>query len=133
MLDFLNLKYEAELVVWFCILGGALAGMGFGLLSVNGKGWKDKLWTVLAWLFIGLAVIAGGLACVAGFMLLITFKWGHLFKALLCGQKRELLNDLDLVHFHRYRFPVIESDFGHDDLLMILYNTSLKDHVRLIK
>lgn len=85
MLDFLNLKYEAELVVWFCILGGALAGMGFGLLSVNGKGWKDKLWTVLAWLFIGLAVIAGGLACVAGFMLLITFKWGHLFKALLIG------------------------------------------------
>ena len=85
MLDFLGLKYEAELVVWFCVLGGTLAGMGYGLLSVNGKGWREKLWTVLAWVFIGLAIIAGGLACVAGFILLITFKWGQLFKALLIG------------------------------------------------
>ena len=85
MLDFLGLKYEAELVVLFCVLGGMLAGMGFGLISVNGKGWRDKLWTVLAWVLLGLAIVAGGLACVAGFMLLITFKWGHLFKALLIG------------------------------------------------
>lgn len=85
MLDFLGLNYEAELVVQFMALGGLLAGLGFGFLASGAKGWLDKLLTVLAWVFLGLAVVSAGLACVAGFVLLITFKWGKLCLAMVIG------------------------------------------------
>lgn len=58
--------------------------MGFVSNSVKTK-WLSVLLNIIGYLFFGLAVICAGLACVAGFVQLITFKWGELLLSLVIG------------------------------------------------
>ena len=85
MLDFLNLKEEGEMLILFTVLAGILGGIAYGLIMASGGERKDLPRKIFGWIFAVLAVPACGLALVAGFIQLITFRWGQLLKSAIIG------------------------------------------------
>ena len=85
MLDFLNLKEEGEMLIIFTVLTGILCGIAYGLIMSAGKEKKILPRRYFGWIFAVLAVPACGLALVAGFIQLITFRWGQLLKSGIIG------------------------------------------------
>lgn len=85
MLDFLNLKEEGEMLIIFTVLTGILCGIAYGLIMSAGKEKSVLPRRYFGWIFAVLAVPACGLALVAGFMQLITFRWGQLLKSVIIG------------------------------------------------
>lgn len=85
MLDFLNLKEEGVMLITFVTLAGILGGIAFGLLMTAASGKKDLLRKIIGWLLVVLAVPACGLALVAGFVQLITFRLGQLLTSAVIG------------------------------------------------
>ncbi len=85
MLDFLNLKEEGEMLIIFAVLTGILGGIAYGLIMSAGKEKKLLPRKYFGWIFAVLAVPACGLVLVAGFIQLITFRWGQLLKSVIIG------------------------------------------------